>query len=252
MRIRRLLATALLATGMVVTMPGVAHAETKGEIAKCLTEAADKYGPQGKTPDNAKFDEEAKECYSAPSPIIPAVGEIFWGGLSFLIVVGALMKFGFPALKKGLADREAKIREDLEAAEAAKLITQVLWDDLNFERRSYDRVTSYSQSKLANVLFSQALARRLKGSGVVSNSLHPGVIATKLLKEGFGMDGGGSLKQGAATSVHVALAPELETVSGRYFDASREAPMARAATVEADQEKLWALSESLTGVVWPG
>lgn len=124
MRIRRLLATALLATGMVVTMPGVAHAETKGEIAKCLDEAATKYGPKGESPDSAKFDEAAKECYSAPSPILPAIGELFWGTLSFLIVVGALMKFGFPALKKGLADREAKIREDLEAAEAAKASAQ--------------------------------------------------------------------------------------------------------------------------------
>lgn len=122
MRIRRLLATALLATGMVVTMPAVAHAsESKGEIAECLDKAAKVYEENG---DAAKFDEAAKECYSAPSPILPAIGELFWGTLSFLIVVGALMKFGFPALKKGLADREAKIREDLEAAEAAKASAQ--------------------------------------------------------------------------------------------------------------------------------
>lgn len=126
MRIRRLLATALLASGMVVTMPAVAHAsESKGEIAECLEKAAKVYEESPKADaDKSKFDEAAKECYSAPSPILPAIGELFWGTLSFIIVVGALMKFGFPALKKGLADREAKIREDLEAAEAAKASAQ--------------------------------------------------------------------------------------------------------------------------------
>jgi F-type H+-transporting ATPase subunit b len=119
MRIRRLLATALLATGMVVTMPAVAHASGggSGEIAECLVKAAEAYEENG---DAGAFDEAAKECYSAPSPILPAIGEIFWGGLAFAIVAFGLMKFGFPALRKGLADREAKIREDLEAAEAAK------------------------------------------------------------------------------------------------------------------------------------
>ena len=125
MRIRRLLATALLATGMVVTMPAVAHAsEAKGEIAECLVKAAEKYGPESENPDNGKFDEAAKECYSAPSPIVPVIGEIIWGGLAFAIVAFGLIKFGFPALRKGLADREAKIREDLEAAEAAKASAQ--------------------------------------------------------------------------------------------------------------------------------
>jgi F-type H+-transporting ATPase subunit b len=143
MRIRRLLATALLASGMVVTMPAVAHAsESKGEIAECLDKAAKAYE---ENKDAGKFDEAAKECYSAPSPILPAVGEIFWGGLSFLIVVGALMKFGFPALKKGLADREAKIREDLEAAEAAKASAQQADGD-------HERIVAEAKSEAAGII----------------------------------------------------------------------------------------------------
>lgn len=135
MRIQRLLAVPLLAFSMVLLMPVAAHASAKqGEIAECLSKAAEKYEGHGDTKAAAKkaaalFDEEAKECYSAPSPILPAIGEVFWGSLSFAVVAFGLMKFGFPALRKGLADREAKIRGDLEAAEQAKNAAQAADSD---------------------------------------------------------------------------------------------------------------------------
>jgi len=123
MRIRRLVAVSLLALGTVVTVPGVAHASgSAGEISECLLEKAEEL--EAKEIDAATFDVEAKNCYAAPSPLLPATGEIIWGGIAFLIVAFGLIKFGFPALRKGLADREAKIREDLEAAEAAKASAQ--------------------------------------------------------------------------------------------------------------------------------
>lgn len=123
MRIRRLVAVSLLALGTVVTVPGVAHASgSAGEISKCLLEKAEEL-EAGKI-DAGTFDVEAKNCYAAPSPLLPATGEIIWGGIAFLIVAVGLIKFGFPALRKGLADREAKIREDLAAAEAAKAEAQ--------------------------------------------------------------------------------------------------------------------------------
>ena len=131
MRIQRLLAVALLSSSMVIAMPLTAHASEKpGEIAECLLLAAEKYGPEGAGKgDAALFDEKAKECYSAPSPILPETGELFWGGLSFAIVAFGLIKFGFPALRKGLADREDKIRGDLEAAEQAKSAAQAADSD---------------------------------------------------------------------------------------------------------------------------
>ncbi len=136
MRIQRLLAVPLLAFSMVLLMPVAAHASAKpGEIAECLSKAAEKYEGHGDAKGDAKkkaatlFDEEAKECYSAPSPILPAIGEVFWGSLSFAVVAFGLMKFGFPALRKGLADREAKIRGDLEAAEQAKNAAQAADSD---------------------------------------------------------------------------------------------------------------------------
>jgi NAD(P)-dependent dehydrogenase (short-subunit alcohol dehydrogenase family) len=73
------------------------------------------------------------------------------------------------------------------------------FDDLQGERR-YGGTAAYAHSKLANVLFARALARRTAARGVTSNALHPGVIKTKLLREGFGSQGGAAVERGAATS----------------------------------------------------
>ncbi len=108
--------------------------------------------------------------------------------------------------------------------------------------RDYDSHRAYSRSKQANVLFAVGLSRRLDPARVTSNALEPGVIATKMLREGFGMAGGGSLAQGAATSVHVATDERLAQVTGRYFARSSEA---RASFSEGDVEPLWELSERL-------
>jgi len=128
------------------------------------------------------------------------------------------------------------------------------WDDLEFEHRRYGGVTAYRQSKLANVLFANALARRLAGSGVTANSLHPGVVAT-----GLSRDYPAVLvkiinlvlltpEKGARTTLHVATAPELADVTGAYFEKERPRPASPRALDEADQERLWTLSERLLGL----
>ncbi len=93
-------------------------------------------------------------------------------------------------------------------------------DDLQSERR-FDGLMAYSLSKLCNIYFSDDLAERLKGTTVTSNCLHPGGINTKLLREGFGVSGGADIEQGAATSVYLASSPNVEGVSGKYFDSMR-------------------------------
>ncbi|WP_441292621.1 SDR family oxidoreductase [Sorangium sp. KYC3313] len=125
------------------------------------------------------------------------------------------------------------------------------WEDLQFERRKYGTTAAYSQSKLANVLFTKALARRLEGTGVTVNAVHPGVVSTdlmrdypKLLMKLFNL----FLltpEQGAECSLHAATAPELAGVTGEYFEKSRIKPAAEAALDEAAQERLWALTEGL-------
>lgn len=114
------------------------------------------------------------------------------------------------------------------------------FDDFNFER-AYSAYGAYAASKLANVLFSNALARRLAEARVSSNALHPGVITTKLLATGFNMTGAETAR-GAQTSVYLATAPEVEGLTGRYFDDKREKLASESARDEALQERLWRVS----------
>lgn len=121
----------------------------------------------------------------------------------------------------------------------------------------YRGIEAYARSKLAQVIFSAELARREQE--VTSNAVHPGSVATEVTRENpllFALQPLSRLvlktpAQGAATSVHVATAPELVGVSGRYFARSREAP---AATIADDREvatRLWALSAERVGLA-PG
>ncbi len=147
----------------------------------------------------------------------------------------------------------------LEAAAPARIVmvsSQVhLRGKLDFNNlqleRGYSGIGSYAQAKLCNVLFANGLAARFPTSVLTANSLHPGVVGTKLLKQGFGMsDGPDSLSQGAQTSVFLASAPEVANISGRYFDRSREATPAAAARSVELREQLWSASEALTGERW--
>ena len=121
------------------------------------------------------------------------------------------------------------------------------FDDFNFER-AYSAYGAYAASKLANVLFSNALDCRLSAARVTSNALHPGVITTKLLATGFNMSGAETAR-GAQTSVYLATAPEVEGVSGRYFDDRREKLASEAARDEALQERLWRASAEMVGLL---
>jgi NAD(P)-dependent dehydrogenase (short-subunit alcohol dehydrogenase family) len=129
-------------------------------------------------------------------------------------------------------------------------------DDLQSERR-YGAMRSYGASKLANILFSVELARRLAGSGVSANCLHPGAVATGLGRNNgaLGRVATGLLKpflrtpaQGAATSLHVATASELEGVTGRYFAKQRETLPSPAARDPLLARRLWEASAELAGL----
>ncbi|MEO6060677.1 MAG: SDR family oxidoreductase [Thermoflexales bacterium] len=121
------------------------------------------------------------------------------------------------------------------------------FDELN-SARAYSPYGAYAASKLANVLFSNALARRLAPAGVTSNALHPGVISTKLLMAGFNTTGAETTR-GAQTSVFLASAPEVEGLTGRYFDDRREKLASESARDEALQERLWRVSAEMVGLM---
>jgi NAD(P)-dependent dehydrogenase (short-subunit alcohol dehydrogenase family) len=146
------------------------------------------------------------------------------------------------ALLKATAAAHGEARV-VTVASNVHLRAQIDLDDLNSER-GYNTTAAYGMSKLANVLFSNALARHMAGTGVASNSLHPGVITTKLLMAGYNMTGA-SVDEGAKTSVHVATAPELRGITGRYFDNSRERAASPVANDVAVQDALWAATEKM-------
>jgi retinol dehydrogenase-14 len=128
------------------------------------------------------------------------------------------------------------------------------FDDLQGER-SYSGWGAYCQSKLANVMFTYELARRLDGSGVTANTLHPGVVGTNFANAGPAIVRGlfrlarpflASPAKGASTSIYLATSPEVEGVSGKYFVNRRDTPSSAASYDRAAQERLWAVSERLT------
>lgn len=120
--------------------------------------------------------------------------------------------------------------------------------DLMFERRPYDHYAAYAASKLANVLFAAELARRVGPRGVAATSLHPGVVGTKLLKEGFKMDGRDSVADGATTSVMLALDPAGADPAGGYFSGQRKIPPSPSAKDEALARRLYDVSCELVRV----
>ena len=135
------------------------------------------------------------------------------------------------------------------------------WGRIDFgdlqRERGYDHLDAYAQSKLANVLFTYELARRLEGTRVTANCLHPGVIATKLLADFNGRPRalGFALRfthpgpeAGARTSVRLAADPMLAGVTGRYFRDGREAQSSPASYDVALARRLWDVSAQLVGL----
>jgi len=125
------------------------------------------------------------------------------------------------------------------------------FDDLMSERDyRHDRV--YGRTKLANILFTRELARRLEGTGVTVNAVHPGVIATGLLADYMGMPAGkrsfgATPERGAEPLVYLAASPEVAGVSGRFFDRCEEARSSAASYDEAAARRLWEESLRLVG-----
>ncbi len=135
------------------------------------------------------------------------------------------------------------------------------FDDLQLTSR-YGGMKAYARSKLANIYFTRELARRLQGTGVTVNALHPGSLAT-----GFGRDGDvkgafgwlfslarpflRSPQKGAQTSIYLASAPEVEGVSGKYFADSKEAEPTSIARDDEAARRLWEASEALVSQAGP-
>lgn len=142
------------------------------------------------------------------------------------------------------------------ASEAHRNATLDL-DDLQCANR-YSGWLAYQRSKLCNILFTRELARRLVGTGVTANCLHPGFVATSFgdnnagwFRIGFGLAkrfSAISIERGAETPVYVASSAEIEGLSGRYFDKCRERAPNAAAQDDVTAAKLWEASVKLAGL----
>jgi NAD(P)-dependent dehydrogenase (short-subunit alcohol dehydrogenase family) len=173
-----------------------------------------------------------------------------------------------PALLRGAPARIVSV------SSRGHQMSPVVFDDIQFERRPYDKWSAYGQSKTANILLAVELERRLGARGVHANALHPGVIATDLARHMVREDfdhlrkrapGGKmhlkSVEAGAATAVYAATAPELEGRGGLYLEDCHVAEVDDAETATEGvrsyaldpkaAERLWAVSEEMVGQSFP-
>ncbi|KRC62343.1 short-chain dehydrogenase [Agromyces sp. Root81] len=180
-------------------------------------------------------------------------------GLERTFAVNHLAPFLLTNLLLDLLRRNAPSRVVTVSSNAHRT-GRIDFDDLQGER-SYSGSRAYDQSKLANVLFAFELARRLHGTRVTSNALHPGVVRTS-----FGAEDPAAVQrtivpllrpfmktpaQGAATSIHLSTAPDLEQITGGFFSSSARVRPSRRGEDQAVAEHLWLVSSELVGLDAP-
>jgi NAD(P)-dependent dehydrogenase (short-subunit alcohol dehydrogenase family) len=157
-------------------------------------------------------------------------------------------------LDRLIASAPARI---VTVSSGAQSMGKIDFDDLMGERK-YSGQQAYNQSKLANVMFTYELARRLEGSGVSANALHPGVTRTAF----GGEDPTGAMapliavlrpfmkspEQGAGTAIYLASSPEVEGVTGRYFSGRKAKRSNKASYDTPTTSRLWEVSADLVGL----
>jgi NAD(P)-dependent dehydrogenase (short-subunit alcohol dehydrogenase family) len=161
-----------------------------------------------------------------------------------------------------------RLRETAGRAGEARIITvsseahrgaSMNFDDLNAET-SYNPLQAYAQSKLANILFTHELSRRLQKEGVVANAVHPGVVNTNIWRGSGWISRIARLfswlykrpEEGARSVVYLAASPEVEGVTGQYFKETEVVNPSPEAYDEKAEARLWKISREMTGLAEPG
>ena len=207
---------------------------------------------------------ELADSYPRIDVLINNAGAIFWKrkqtaeGFEATLALNHLNYF---LLTNLLLDRlkAAPSARIVNVASRAHVGASVDFDDMDGTaayKRCMGGWIAYQRSKLQNIMFTYALARRLEGTNVTANALHPGFVKTR-----FGKDNGGafavilnigmrvsaiSVQKGAETQTYLARSPEVEGVSGKYFSECRAVTSTKQSMDEAAQERLWAMSEDMT------
>jgi NAD(P)-dependent dehydrogenase (short-subunit alcohol dehydrogenase family) len=181
-------------------------------------------------------------------------------GLERTFALNHMGYFLLTALLREKLVRSAPARIVNVASEAHRSVTLDFSDLQNAKR--YRGWRAYRRSKLCNILFTRELARRLEGTGVTANCLHPGFVRTgigdntsglfrrgvRLLKRGFAIP----VEQGARTPIYAASAPEIAETTGAYFIECKPAEPSAAATDDTAARRLWAESLVLAGLPTTG
>jgi len=274
-------ARALASTGAEVTL-AVRNLEAGRKVADGIAE---------KLPSGAAGPQVARLDLADPASVAGFVHS--WSGPLHILVNNAGV-MALPKLTRTPAGYEMQfatnhlghfaltigLHRRLAAAEGARVVAvssighlfgPVVFDDLHYRFRPYDQWTSYGQSKSAIVLFAVGAAQRWTGDGIVVNALMPGNIASTALARHMGPDDLANfgketdltlppvktIEQGAATSVLLAASPDVEGVTGRYYEDCAEAPVIHEREGHAggvapyaldpdNAERLWQISEQLT------
>jgi NAD(P)-dependent dehydrogenase (short-subunit alcohol dehydrogenase family) len=274
-------ARALASTGAEVTL-AVRNLEAGREVADRIAE---------KLPSGAAGPQVAPLDLADPASVAGFVRS--WSGPLHILVNNAGV-MALPKLTRTAAGYEMQFATNhlghfalttglhrwLAAADGARVVAvssighlfgPVVFDDLHYRFRPYDQWTSYGQSKSAIVLFAVAAAQRWAGDDVVVNALMPGNIASTALARHMGPDDLANfgketdltlppvktIEQGAATSVLLAASPDVEGVTGRYYEDCAEAPVIHEREGHAggvapyvldpdNADRLWQISEQLT------
>lgn len=152
---------------------------------------------------------------------------------------------------------EASRGRIINVASDAHRAGRMHWDDLQLKKKRYFVMRAYCQSKLANILFTRALARRCAGRGVHVNCLHPGAVSTAIWPEDHWYERLFtrvlrlflvSPEEGARTTIWLASSETGGRATGRYFVRCRERTPAKHARSDEAAERLWHISEQLTGL----
>ena len=187
--------------------------------------------------------------------IIPRKRMVTVDGLETQFAVNHLAPFLLTNLLVDVLKDSAPARVVTVASDMHRGAT-IDFDDLQ-AAQSYRPLRVYSRTKLANVLFTYELARKLEGAKVTANCLHPGVVATKLLANGMGLPRplksttkliGSGPEKGAKTSIYLATSPEVEGISGKYFVRQKPVESSEISYDESLAGRLWKRSAELTGL----
>ena len=260
-------ARSLVSLGMHLTI--VCRNRDKGVLLKASLEESSRHPVEVIVGDFSRLSDVrkiAQDYLSANKPlhllvnnagIVNTRRQLTEDGYEEMFAVNHLAPFLLTNLLLPVIKESAPARIVNVSSHAHTFVKNMGFDDLQAERQ-FKTFKVYGRSKLANILFTRELSKRLQEVGVTANSLHPGAVST-----GLGLQNQGffshllasmlrpffkSPEQGAATSLYVATAQELEGVSGQYFSNSKQAKPKPWAEDDNEASRLWQLSCEMAGL----